>query len=153
MRQPLLYLLNKRVDTLPRQAGYAPSRQIGLPQNNNILRLKLNARPLTLIAQKENPQIRDRCTLNRTRDPDLLDFIRSFPQPRRIQQRDWQTAKIHPDLNDIAGRPGNFRGNSDIAFCQRIQKRGFSRIRRPNDRDLEPTAHPLRSCRGIQLRP
>ena len=136
---------DQNIDTLSRQTGNGIRRvhqKVSLGPHRYIAILSQILRNFFLRHQ-ENPQIRRRRTFPGQGHAHCFDLVLGLAQAGSIQQGDRQTRKVHANLDHVARCSCDLRRDRRCAARQGIQKRGFARIRRTNNRDFKARADPL----------
>ena len=88
--------------------------------------------------------------LPRAPDALLLDRVAGVANPGGIDQDDRITAEIDRDLDGVARRAREGRGDGDVASGDRVHQGRLADIRRPGDHHDEPCPQPLRGLRARQ---
>jgi hypothetical protein len=76
-----------------------------------------------------------------SRDALGFEAIGMGPNAGRVDQTDRHAVDGDALLDRVAGRTRNLRDDGALLAEQRVEQRGFARIRRSDDRDLEAFAH------------
>ena len=98
-----------------------------------------------------NPKIRESCAFPRLLNAQHFNMVIRFAQPCGIKQRDRKTAQINPQLDHIAGRPGDIGNQGNIPACNPIQQTGFTGVWRSNDRNFESGPDALGRRKSVNL--
>ena len=88
-------------------------------------------------------QIRVPGLINCAIDTDLLDLIRGVPDSRGVQYTQGNSTDIDLFLQNISGCAGDIGDNCSLFPQQKIQQRGFSRVRLSQDHGLDSLLNQL----------
>ncbi len=81
----------------------------------------------------------------------MLDYVRRFADTRRIKNAHQISIEIKINVQHIAGGSRQIGDDRHVSLRQVVQQARFSRIRRPDDRDLETIANDLRPFCRFQM--
>ena len=102
--------------------------------------------------EHEQPDFGRLGACQRPAQPLLLDRIGAVAQPGGVGEHDRVAGEIDRDLDDVAGRAGDRRGDRRLAPREPVQQARFAGIGRPEDRDRDAVAQPLAAMPIGQMR-
>ena len=88
----------------------------------------------------------------RAAQPFLLDRVGALAQPGRVGEHDRVAGEVDRDLDHVARRAGDRRGDRRLAPRELVQQARFAGVRRPDDRHRDAVAQPLAAMPVGQMR-
>ncbi len=145
---------DKRIYPEAGEARYAVVRglaDIRLGPQNDIIRLNQITKIKLTITEK-NPEVSRLRAGAAAGNPNRFNHIICLTQPGGVKKSNGKAPQIHPNLNHVARRPGEFRRDRSLSTSERVQKRRLSDIGRADDRHLKTCPYTFGYCIARYLR-